>query len=369
MKYCKNCVMPSTRPGLKFDEDGVCQACKNFDKRQQIDWDKRFEELRKLADKYRRDDGYYDCLIPVSGGKDSHFLVHTMTEELDMNPLLVSVADPFTKTEAGKHNLENLEDTFDCDHISFNISRDTFCRATRAGFEEFGEPLMFVETAIYTMPIKISREFNIPFMIYGENPAFEFGTTAEEQPEATDHIMSAFENFDMDWWLEVEGIDRSDLNPVAPMERSEFDELEPIFLSYFKPWNGYKNYRIAQRYGFKDVKGEWERPGHIEDYDQIDSIAYIIHNWMKYPKFGFMRTTDIASRWIRIGKITRDEAIEEIKKRGGLLDQRALEDFIEFNNYTIKEFYDIVNRHRNEDIFTYNQSMGEWELKDPIYKK
>jgi len=128
MKHCIKCRMPSTRPGSIFDDQGVCQACRNYENRGTIDWEERQKQLSILCDKYRREDGYYDCVIPVSGGKDSHFLVHTMKEEMGMNPLLITVGDPFTKTEAGTKNFRNLGDAFGCDHMLFNLWIDLLRR-------------------------------------------------------------------------------------------------------------------------------------------------------------------------------------------------------------------------------------------------
>lgn len=108
MKYCTKCVMPDTRPGITFDENGVCSACQSYEHRKEVNYDDRFKELEQLCDKYRGMNGPdgYDCMIAVSGGKDSHFQVHLMKNIMKMNPLLVSVEDNFPMTEAGKHNLK-----------------------------------------------------------------------------------------------------------------------------------------------------------------------------------------------------------------------------------------------------------------------
>ena len=105
MRYCKRCVMPDTRPHSIFDDEGICQACRNYDKQKKVNWEARFEELKSICEKYKRADGYYDCIIAVSGGKDSHFLTYMMKERMGLNPLLVCVADPFTSTATGVHNL------------------------------------------------------------------------------------------------------------------------------------------------------------------------------------------------------------------------------------------------------------------------
>ncbi len=238
MRYCKECGMPDTRPGSIFDREGVCQACHNYEKRKEIDWGERKNQLEKLCNKYRREDGYYDCIIPVSGGKDSHFLVYTIKEEMEMNPLLITVGDPFTKTEAGMRNFRNLGDTFDCDHILFNLSIDLFRKVTRIAFEELGEPLRFVEAAIYTVPLKMAIKFGIPLIVYGENSAYEYGSTDKESYSALKNILRIFKTIDIDFWLQ-RGASRKEVNAIIPPTREELEKIqpEPIFMSYFTPWS------------------------------------------------------------------------------------------------------------------------------------
>src|SRR4030042_896468 len=124
MKHCTNCLMPDTKPGIQLNEKGWCQACVHYTMRRQVDWDQRFAELKALADKYRRTDGYYDSIITVSGGKDSMYQVYVFKELLHMNPLLIAVGDPFTKTNAGRHNIQNIGTTFNCDLVSLQLSPD-----------------------------------------------------------------------------------------------------------------------------------------------------------------------------------------------------------------------------------------------------
>ncbi|MFX1277574.1 MAG: N-acetyl sugar amidotransferase, partial [Promethearchaeota archaeon] len=258
MKYCKKCVIPDTRPHILFNQDGICQACINSEKKKSIDYEKRFNELKELCDKYRRDDGYYDCIIAVSGGKDSHFITYNMKERLNMNPLLVCVADPFTHSEVGKHNLNNLTEAFGCDLYIFNLSIPTFKKATKIGFEELGEPLRFIEAAIYTVPFKVSVAMNIPLIVFGENSAFEYGTASEDHFSAKKYIeaghSSAGEKLSdeiQEFWIE-RGLSKNEINAIILPKKEELDRVkpEPIFLSYFTPWDDERNYLIAKRYGF-----------------------------------------------------------------------------------------------------------------------
>jgi len=367
MRYCSKCVMPTTRPAEwgkhthKFNEAGVCLACQNYEKRSLIDYEDRFKQLSELVGKYRRSDGYYDCLIPVSGGKDSHYLVYMMKEKLGMNPLLVNVNDPFTHTEAGLRNIRNISEVFNCDLFNFNISVDLFRRAVRSNFEEFGHPLMLVEAAIYTVPAKVAVNMGIPLLVHGENPSYEYGVDTVDSPTSLDYIKHVFGAVDLDFWVK-RGFERQELNSIVPPLGFEIDNLMPIFMSYYDAWDGRFHMEVAKAYGFRDLHNEWERKGNIENYDQIDSIGYLMGLWMKFYKFGFARTTDIACRWIREGRISRDEAIKLVKENDGLLDPRILSDFLNFTGYTPKTFWGIVDKHVNQDLF-YKVGLDSWMPK------
>lgn len=176
MQYCTKCVMPSTRPGISFDENGVCSGCRSYDNRKNVDWDARFKELEKLCDKYRGMNGSsYDCAIAVSGGKDSHYQVHLMKEVMDMNPILFTVEDNFPMTEAGKHNLKNISEEFGCNIISLKPDIKTQKKLMRYTFEKYGKPTWFLDRLIYTYPLHMALKFNTPLLVYGENVSYEYG--------------------------------------------------------------------------------------------------------------------------------------------------------------------------------------------------
>lgn len=338
MNRCKRCYMPDTRPGSVF-KDGICQACRNYDARDGVDWIAREQELRELCDKYRKSDGGYDCVIPVSGGKDSHFLVYTMKVKMGMNPLLVTIADPFTKTRAGESNFKNLGKAFNCDHILFNISPHVFKRATKLAFEKFLDPLRFVEAAIYTVPYKMAVVHDVSLVVFGENSRFEYGELKEDSPWATNYVKNMFESIDVDLWRD-NGFSDKELNPIIPPN----GKADVIFMSYFYPWSSLSNLDIARKWGFRDLAHEWKREGYFEDFEQIDSLAYIVHIWLKYPKFGFQRICDLASRRVREGYMNLEMAKKLIDENDHKLDQRALDDFLKFTGYSSREFWDVVER-------------------------
>jgi N-acetyl sugar amidotransferase len=372
MRYCKKCVMPDTRPGITFDKEGVCEACRNVEKRKNINWNKRLEELKELCNKYRKNDGSYDCIIPVSGGKDSHFQIYVMKELMKMNPLLINVSN-FDWTEAGRHNFNNMSETFGCDIISLHINRLLAKKMIRIAFEELGSPTWIWDRAVYVFPMRIAINFKIPLVVYGENISYEYGGFLKEETySAKDQIKNdVVKPVPLELWLK-RGIIKKELNNILtiaypPVEEIEKAGIEPIYLSYFVPWDQYHNYEIARRYGFKNLSDEWDREGCIENFHQIDSVGYLVHPWLKYPKFGHARVTDVTSYLIRHGRMTRDEAIKLVKERDHILDQKSIEVFCEFTGYTVKEFWDIVEKFWNRKIF--ENVNGIWKLKDPIWEQ
>ena len=366
MKRCKNCLMADTKPGLILDEEGVCPACRHYEMRKTIDYEERFEELKELSSRFKRVDGQYDCLIAVSSGKDSHYQVYVMKELLGMNPLLVTVNDPFSKTDAGKHNLRNICESFGCVMISLDLNPDLVRRMVRIAFEELGSPTWPIDRAIYAFPIKMAIKMNIPFVIYGENVSWEYGGVLDPTKEtysAKDQINNdVAKKVDFSLWLE-NGVMEKELSMLQYPSNEEIEnaKLEPIYLSYFLPWDGYRNYQVAKRYGFRDLTHEWKREGYIEDYDQIDSIAYLMNVWMKYPKFGFARATDVVGYWIRSGKISREQGASLIREHDHKLDQRILDDFMAFTGYSDKAFWDITEKFWNRELF--EKINWNWKLK------
>ena len=163
-----------------------------------------------------------------------------------------------------------------------------------------------------------------------------------------------------------DGVTEKDLSLTLAPDAEELKKLDPFYMSYFVPWNSYKNYQVAKAHGFHDLTHEWDRTHHAENFDQIDSRAYLVHSWLKYPKFGHAAATDYTARYIRYGLMTREEAIPIIKERDGALDPLCVRDFCEFCGYTESEFWAIIDKFYNTDLFEKNE-YGEWVLKDPIW--
>ena len=338
MTKCKECGMPDTRPGSRF-VDGVCGACRNYKTRKDVDWAERDRELGELFERFRGDKPY-DCVVAVSGGKDSHRLVKEVVDR-GMSPLLVTVTDSFRHTTAGTDNLRNLIERYNLNHWQYTISHDLFVRATRWSFEETGEALKFVEYAIYTVPYMLAQQMGIGLVVFGENSAFEYGSTDDNTYVANPHLNEMVHKLEgeYEFWSEG-GVKPEEVDSIKPMVA---DYPLVMYMSYFIPWSSVDNYEIAKGLGFRDLTGEWDRLGTIENFEQIDSYAYMVHLWLKYPKFGFQRVADIASRRVREGRLSLEEAEHLIAEKDPEIDPEALKDFCTVCGYTEDEFWNVVN--------------------------
>lgn len=274
--------------------------------------------------------GEYDCICPVSGGKDSTVIVAELVK-LGMKPLLVTVADEFTKTKAGEHNLRNISEQFNLDHIIFRNAPKTFKQNSLKDFENELHPLKWIEEKIYSIPIKIAKLFKIPLVFFGENSGYEYGST---------------DCLDL-------------LHPLSD------DETKVYFFFAFYPYNEVEIMLKAKNFGYKtlDDFDEWFRQGSIDNFTQIDSLGYIIQLWTKFPKFGFQRVSDIASRLLRKNHLSKEQAELLIKEKDYICDPESKRDFCKTLNISEEYFNKIVDRHANKEILKKDVN-GNWRRKD-----
>ena len=364
MKYCTRCLMPDTRPNIKFS-DGVCQGCLSYDRQKTTDWEKRWNELEKLCEKYRGKNGNdYDCIIAVSGGKDSHFQTYLIKEKLGMNPLLVSSGN-IEWTEIGKKNLENISEAFGCDMIVSHPNRKIARKMMRKAFEEIGSPGWYLDSGLYSFPINMAMKLGIKLIFYGEDVNYTYGGEfSEETPSAINQSKNDVVKPIWDQWFNDGEITERDLQSIKHPDENEMKEckLEPIYLSYFVPWNSIHNFEVAKRWGFKHLGHEYERESNLENFDQIDSLSYLLNPSLKFQKYGHAMATDFASKMIRYGLKTRDEMIPFVEEHDGKLDQGVVEKFCDFTHMSIDEFYRILDKWYNTDLFEQDDH-GVWHKK------
>ena len=167
-----------------------------------------------------------------------------------------------------------------------------------------------------------------------------------------------------DKWLEDGDITEKELNAakVPSIEECKKNNLDPIYLGYFVPWDTHHNYEVAKKYGFRHLDHEYVREGTLENYNQIDSIGYLLGQYLKYPKFGHSAATEMASRWIRSGMKTREEMIPFVKEFDHKLDQGIVDKFLEFTGVSVKEFWSMMDKWYNTDLFEQDRD-GIWHEK------
>lgn len=358
MKYCKRCVMPDTKPDLFLDEDGVCNACRSYERRKDVDWDTRKQELNQVLDKYRSKDGSnYDCIVPVSGGKDSTVQVVRILQ-LGLNPLCVT-ATTCHLTEIGRRNIENLKN-LGVDYIEYTQNPVVRRKLNKIGLTQVGDISWPEHVGIFTIPVRAAVQFGIPLIIWGENSQNEYGGPAADQEN---NILNRrwLEEFGGLLGLRVsdvvgmEGIQEKDLISYTYPTDDELQRVgvTGIFLGYYLPWDGYANALLAQAHGFctSDVVTE----GSIVNYENLDNYQTSIHEYFKFLKFGFGRASDHACLHIRRGRLTRQDAIEVVRKNEGKFPKGylglSLEKILEPLDITVDEFRKICDRFTNKKIF------------------
>jgi N-acetyl sugar amidotransferase len=352
MRYCGACVLPDSRPNLKLDAEGICEACRTHTRKAEIDWGARRRAFDELVKKVKSKASGYDCVIPVSGGKDSTWQV-VKCLEYGLKPLAVTWKTP-ARTSVGERNLDNLV-ALGVDHIDWQISPKVEARFMVKAFERFGSTAIPMHLAIFAMPLRIAVQFGIPLIVWGENSAVEYGRAD-----------SAHHGHRLDRaWLRTYGVthgtsatdwvdDELSAKDLAGYFGPDPDALEglgvrAVFLGHYFSWDPDASYRVAQAHGFQP-SAAGARTG-FYDYADIDDDFISIHHWMKWYKFGFTRLFDNLSLEIRNGRMTRDVAIDIIRRSG---DQTPIKDIVRFCGFAgiaTERFFAIAERFRNPDIW------------------
>lgn len=357
LKYCVRCVMPHTKPDLHIDHEGVCNACRSFEKRKEVDWEQRKNELQVLLEKYRRHGSNWDCIVPVSGGKDSTYQVIRMLQ-LGLNPLCVT-STTCDLSEIGRRNIKNLQ-RLGVDHVEFSPNPLVRARLNRIGLTEVGDISWPEHVGIFTIPVRAAVQYNVPLIVWGENSQNEYGgpAAATENNTLTRRWLEEFGGLlglRVSDLTETYGIEARHLLPYQYPSDEELQRVgvTGLFLGHYLPWDGLSNTLIAQANGF--VTYDQPVEGSMVNYENLDNHQTGIHDYFKYLKFGFSRATDIACLHVRRGRITRQDAIEIVKSRDGKFPWtylgKPLAEILDPLEMTTDEFIKICDRFTNKKIF------------------
>ncbi|MBW2003485.1 MAG: N-acetyl sugar amidotransferase [Deltaproteobacteria bacterium] len=368
MKYCKRCLQINTRPRIRFDDEGVCFACRCQEKiDHEIDWEKRKKELRKIVDWAKKNsNGKHDCVIGVSGGKDSIFQALYAKEELGLNCLLVNLA-PDKITKWGAHNIENLiQHGFDT--MMYRPNPYIWKRVIKYSLYKYGNPIKPTEYPLYAVANITALKFGIPLIIQGENPGITLGEVEGGIGDDGNALNAALSNTlnggnASDWT--VDGIKLNELIWYQIPDKNKLMEagIRAIYLNYYvKEYCFGRNIEFAIKHGLHGRENHDPMlTGRLSPYSALDAESHqIVNQMIKYYKFGLGFVTDETSYRIREGKMTRDEAIELVKKYDGKCGDVYLKDFCDYIDITVEEFWRAIEPFVNKNLFRKNSETGKW---------
>jgi N-acetyl sugar amidotransferase len=360
--FCQACVLPDSRPGIEIGTDGICNACKGHaDNRTSIDWATRKTELAAIIEDARSRSTGYDCIVPVSGGKDSFWQI-IQCLNMGMKPLAVTWKS-HGRNALGQSNLDALV-RLGVDHIDFAIDPAVEAKFMRKTLIETGSTAVPMHLAIFAIPMKMAVRMNIPLIVWGESPFMEYGGDAGDSDlNLLNHawlqrhgILQGREALD---WVGPD-LTAAELEPYCPPSEAEFEQanVRSIFLGYYMPWDPVISLKAAEARGFQR-RTEGPKIG-LYDYADIDCDHIAVHHWFKWTKFGFTRLFDNLSLEIRNGRMTRDEALATIARLGDQRPDEDIETACSFMNLPVAEFRALEEKFRDHEIWANRD--GSWVI-------
>ena len=370
MKYCKRCLYPENHPlGLTFDERGVCSGCLIHEEKYEIDWKKKHQEFEKLLSQYRNTSNeHYDCIIPVVGSGDDFFVVDTIKNKFDMNPLLVTYNNQFN-TKVGVRNLARLLTELDCDHMVSTVGPDTVKEITRLSLKELGDIYWHVLAGTQTFPVQVATKLKIPLIIWGVNGWLDqVGMFSHhDQVEMTKKVRKehSLRRRDAESLIgKSKNISKKDLQAFTypSDEQLEKNRVRGLYLGNYIFWDSQRQIEhVIDKYGYETAPQE-------RTFNNYESIYCwnnaSVHDYIKFLKYGYGKVTDHASRDIRLKRITREQGIKLVEKYQ-YKEPESLGKFLEWINLSKEEFMAAIKPFRDKSAWKETRN-GDFVLRDSI---
>ena len=388
VKFCTKCVMSNQRPAstiefkhtadskkttMQFDENGVCDACRTAEIKENINWGMREEELIKLLDKHRKNDGSYDCLVPGSGGKDSAYQAHILKHKYGMNPLTVTWP-PILYTDYGLKNWRNWLDS-GFDNISFYRNGKVMKLLTKLSIENLLHPFQTFILGQKNLAPKIAAAHGINLIFYGENEAEYGNPIADNMTSLRDKSYYSFENLNeiylggvkVSELIEKYDVRLSDIMAFLPPKAEDLEKanIEVHYLGYYLKWTPQEVYYYAvENTGFK--ARPFRTQGSYSKYSGIDDKIDDLHFYTTYIKFGIGRASYDASQEIRNKHLTREEGVALVKRFDGEFPDRYFEDVMNYIEMKPEQFHQLCDKFRSPHLWGKDES-GHWKLRHNIW--
>jgi len=358
MKYCKNCLQPDTRPNTKFTSDGVCPACNYFEKLSTVDWQERYEILEELLESFPRNPKQkFDCIIGVSGGKDSTRQALWVRDKLGLKPLLACLTYPPEQvTERGVNNISTLiEQGFDV--VMVAPAPDTWKRLMHESFMKFTNWARSTEMALFSSVPQLAIRYEIPLILWGENPGLQLGDLKTLGRTGYDgnnlRYMNTLSGGALDWMREAD-IDHRNLLAYKYPAPEEFDEheLQIVYLGWFLgDWSLLNNGMYSAVSGLEIREDTVENTGDLYGLTSLDEDWVTLNQMIKYYKFGFGRVTDYVNEEIRHRRMSRESGIELVSSYDDACSDDYIASFCEYIDITTDQFWKQVHQSVNRELF------------------
>ncbi len=360
IKWCSRCLVMSTRPRVSFNNQGLCNACVWNEEKKTLNWQLREKELVTLLDNHRKSDGTFDCLVPLSGGKDGSYVAYNLKHKYNMNPLCVTITPPLPLA-LGEENLQSfIKNGYN--HISINPDYEAMKILNKTGFTEMGFPYFGWLISIVVAPIKIALAFNINLIFYGEDGEVEYGGSTETSKSPiynTNYQKRVYLEDGYAKVLEESGLSNSQLYFFLYPEDLDLAEREIKLThwSYFENWDPYRNYLVAKQHcGLREEVSS--NSGTFTNFAQNDQALYALHTYLMYLKFGFGRANQDACIEIRRGSMNRDQAKNLVNLYDGHFPEEFLDVYLDYYQIKRDEFDSVIDKFANRELF--EKSKGKW---------
>lgn len=359
MKYCIKCLQPDTRPNTVFTDEGICPACNYFSELQHVDWQERRDILLDIAaDAPKSEKHKFDCIIGVSGGKDSTRQALFVRDKLGLNPLLACLSYPPQQvTERGVDNISKLiELGFDC--VISSPSPETWRQLMSHSFDKFTNWCKSTELALFSSVPQLAIQYEIPLILWGENPGLQLGDLKTLGSTGYDgnnlRNMNTLSGGALDWILDIHG-DNGDLIPYRYPTLDEFDKskIQIVYLGWFLgDWSLINNAAYSCLSGLKVREDTVSNTGDLYGVTSLDEDWVTLNQMIKYYKFGFGRVTDYVNEEIRLGRMSRKEGVELVEQYDHSCGDHYIKSFCDFIEITVDEFWNKVHSSVNKNLFT-----------------
>ena len=361
--WCSNCLNVSTRPRITFDHKGFCNACQWSYEKKKIDWRARQKKLNKFF--LKKGKSIYDCIVPVSGGKDGSYVAYTLKKKFNVNPLCITVRPPL-ETKIGDKNLKNFINS-GFDHLHVSPNQEAMKMLNKFGFIHKGFPYYGWLIAIHTSILRIASSFGINLIFYGEDGEVEYGGSNKTKHKPFYNVLYQKKIYLEDGYdkiIKKLNLDESKKFFFKFPENKKIKNIMITHWSYFENWNSYRNYIVAKRECGLEEKKE-SNIGTFTNFAQNDQALYALHTYMMYLKFGFGRATQDAGIEIRRGAMTRSQAINLVNMYDNSYPKNFINLYLDYFKINKKYFDKILDKWTNKKLFS--KVKGRWQPKFQIF--